>query len=261
MSHFYEWRLISWIVLSMAILMAARDVFAADPANLAGELARLRTEVEELASDVESSKSAMREQLRSYAAQKADLEMELAREELRLRQLREAKAKRIERMADDNQRNELLKPVIARSAGFIEKSMLAGLPFQKSERIEAVKRIEKKNREGLLRSADAVSRLWDRVEDELRLSRENGVYRQVIRLEGEDLLVDVARVGMVMIYFKTKDGRVGRAERLRDGWTYRQLYAKEEKEQIFALFDSFKKQIRSGFFLLPGAAKSTEEKR
>ncbi len=251
---------IATVVAFAGILILPPALHAADPSKLAAELARLRTEVEELASDVESRKDEMRGQLRSYAAQKADLEMELQREEMRLRQIREAKAKRIERMDDDSQRNELLKPVIERSAEVVATQILAGMPFQKEERQAAVNKIKRQNQDGLLRSADAVARLWDRVEDEFRMARENGLYRQVITLGDEEMLVDVARVGMVMLFFKTKDGQVGKAVKQGGKWAFVSLPAKEDKEQVLNLFDSFKKQIRSGFFLLPGSLSSSEGK-
>jgi len=233
---------------------------AADPTKLAEELARLRTEVEELASDVESKKDELRGQIRSYATQKADLEMELGREEMRLKQLREAKTKRIERMTDDSQRNELLKPVVERSAEAVKARILSGLPFQREERAQAVNKIKRQNQDGLLRSADAVARLWDRVEDEFRLARENGIYRQVVNIGDEEMLVDVARIGMVMLFYKTKDGRVGKAIRQGDKWRFAGLPQKEDRDQIFTLFDSFKKQIRTGFFLLPGSLSAEEER-
>jgi hypothetical protein len=245
-----KYGLIALVLLLCGIPTA---IYAANPTEFAAELARLRTEVEELSSDVESRKDELRGRLRSYVSQKTDLEMELAREEMRLKQLREAKAKRVERVADDTQRGELLRPVIERSVDALERSVASSLPFQKEERLAAMRKIHKQNHEGLLRSVDAVARLWDRVEDELRLSRENGLYRQVVALDGEELLVDVARIGMVMLYFKTKDGRVGKAVRQGDEWAFVRLTAKEDRDQVLQLFDSFKKQIRSGFFLLPGS--------
>ncbi|MFB6373638.1 MAG: DUF3450 family protein, partial [Bradymonadaceae bacterium] len=95
------------------------------------------------------------------------------------------------------------------------------------------------------------SRLWQFVEDELRLSRENGMYSQVIELGGEEVLADVARVGMVSLYFKTEDGRVGVAERTDEGWRWQTIRKEKQKRRIEKLFESFKKNIRVGYFELP----------
>ena len=63
----------------------------------------------------------------------------------------------------------------------------------------------------------------------------------------------MARVGMVMIFYKTKDGRVGKAEWKNDRWVWTPLHDPDDRKRVFTLFDSFKKQIRTGFFELPRA--------
>ncbi len=224
---------------------------ADDSTQFAARLAKLRREVEELSEQVENKKDELRGKLRSLAAQQSELEVERQREEMRLRQLREAKAKRIEQVDDDSKRDELFEPVVIRSADMLTAKIRTGLPFQPTERVADIEKIKKQRQDGLLKSADALTRLWDRVEDELRLSKENGLYRQVIEIDGAGMLVDVARIGMVMLFFKTKDGRVGHAYKKGDKWNYAFLVDREQQEQAIQLFDSFKKQIRAGFFLLP----------
>lgn len=242
-------------LLAAAVLggAALQGVNAQDASDLARALAKIRQEVEVLSSDVEAKRDDLKNQLRSLASQKQELEIDREREEMRLRQLRAAKAKRIEEMVDDSSRDELLEPVVMRSADIIENHIESGLPFKTDERVEEIKKIKRKRKEGLLKSADSVARLWDRVEDELRLSGENGIYRQVITIGNEEMLVDVARIGMVMIFYKTKDGQVGKAEKKNEKWEWTPLYDPEDRKRVYVLFDSFKKQIRTGFFVLPRA--------
>lgn len=232
-----------------------RSADGADGSALAEKLAALRTQVEELAADVEAKKDDMRGRLRSYAAQKAELELELQREEMRLAQLRQAKAKRVDKVDEDEKRAEVFKPVVADASRVVAEQVRRGLPFKTEERSEEIAKISKRLGDGLIKSEDAVARLWDRVEDEFRLSRENGIYRQVIELDGVETLADVARVGMVMLFFKTKDAKVGYARRDGDGdrWRYVVVQDEQAKGNIITLFESFKKQIRSGLFVLPGA--------
>jgi len=80
----------------------------------------------------------------------------------------------------------------------------------------------------------------------------------VVRVAGEELLVDVARVGMTMLYFRTKDGRFGRAIKGAQGWSYRLFERPEQREQVALLFDALKKRIRVGFFELPNALPPAE---
>ncbi len=248
------WRLPRVLLLAAALLVAGvTGANGADGSALAQKLAALRTKVEELAADVEAQKEDMRGQLRSYAAQKAELELELQREEMRLAQLRQAKARRVDKVDDDKERAEIIRPVVAESAQVINAEVREGLPFKTDERAKEIAKITKRLDEGLIKAEDAVARLWDRVEDEFRLSKENGVYRQVITLDGAQCLADVARVGMVMLFFETKDAKVGYARREGGSWRYVTVHDEDAKKNIARLFESFKKQIRAGLFVLPDA--------
>jgi len=236
----------------VACILTLQGTATADStAEMAAQIARLRTEVEELAAEVEAKKEDLRGQLRSYAAQKADVQMELQRAEMAIKQLREARSRRVAEIERDAEREVVLKPAVLAGIERIKQKVLAGLPFKRDERIADLDQLARQMDDGLLRPTDGVARLWDRIEDELRLARENGIYRQVIQLDGQELLVDVARLGMVAMYFKTKDGRVGRTVRSGGSWTYQTIATKQHKEQVLGLFDSFKKQIRVGFFVLP----------
>ena len=62
------------------------------------------------------------------------------------------------------------------------------------------------------------------------------------------------------MYFKLPDDTVGYVTKDAKGWFYKEAVSKKEQEQILSLFDSFKKQIRSGYFTLPNAIVMTETK-
>lgn len=240
-------------------VVAVSSAGAEDAEALAAALSKIRIETEALSQDVDSRREEMKNRLRQVAAQKAELEMELAREEMRLKQLRVEKAERVSEAADDTNRNALLEPVVMRSIDILKSVVATALPFKREERLEELDKIRQQRMDGLLSSADATARLWDRVEDELRLAGENGIYRQTVTVDGKEMLVDVARIGMVMLFYKTKDGRVGKAVRQGDSWTYAAIKDLEDKKKVEFLFDAFKKQIRTGFFELPEALRAAGE--
>ena len=60
-------------------------------------------------------------------------------------------------------------------------------------------------------------------------------------------------LGMVTMYYKTKDEEYGMVQKVGDHWEYTPVYDSQAKEEIIALFDSMKKQIRTGFFVIPNA--------
>jgi hypothetical protein len=223
--------------------------------NLATELARLRAEVEELSDRVETKKSEVKAKLQSFARQKSELEMQVRREEVRVAQLKKRHAERKAKVAARKKEAKLFEPVVEQGAELLIEAIRRGLPFKTRDRIDEVERVVEQMKQDLLTPAVAVARLWERVEDELRLARENGIYSQVIPFAGSEQLVDVARLGMVLMYFRTRDGRYGMVERNRkkDGWRYRLLADREKWQPVAALFDALKKQIRAGFFVLPNA--------
>ncbi|MEM1010181.1 MAG: DUF3450 family protein [Myxococcota bacterium] len=97
--------------------------------------------------------------------------------------------------------------------------------------------------------------MWQALEDELRLGRENGLYKQVVVLEGRSKRVEVARVGMVMLFVKTSGGQYGAAHCVKGKWHFL-LYTEAQRRarrQVAQLFDGFKKQIRTGYWSLPNA--------
>jgi hypothetical protein len=100
-------------------------------------------------------------------------------------------------------------------------------------------------------SQHAINRLWAFLEDEMRLARENAVYSQTIDLAGEQVLVEVAKLGTVLMYFKTRDDRYGQAVSQNNNWRFELLEDEQQSQAVATLFDSLIKQIRQGYFTLP----------
>ena len=85
----------------------------------------------------------------------------------------------------------------------LDATVTAGLPFRVEDRRDALRKIGASVKDGTLAPSRAATRVWAWIEDELRLTRENGLYRQVISVAGSEVLADVARLGMTMMYFRT----------------------------------------------------------
>ena len=99
----------------------------------------------------------------------------------------------------------------------------------------------------------AVNRLWAFYEDEFRLTRDNSLSAQTIQIGDERVLADVAKVGSMVLYFRTADGRVGRAMAAEGRWSFQPEANPVEQTRIRVLFDALGKQIRQGYFELPVA--------
>jgi hypothetical protein len=238
---------------TLVLLLLAPSARAQDAGKLAAELSRLRGEVETLSGELNVKKDDFKARMRSLASQKTELEMELQREVLRLKQLRESRARQKARVTRNEDRKQSLRPVLGEALDIVRAATREGLPFQIHDRLSDLDRLERQLKDGTLGTPTLLARLWGKVEDEFRLARENGLYRQVVPLGDAEVLAEVARVGMVMLFFTTRDGRVGRAVREGDTWSYRLYREDEDVQRVAALFDAFKKRIRVGFFELPAA--------
>ncbi len=234
-----------------ASLGAAR---AADPggAQLGPELAKLRGEVESLATSIEQVKDDRRVRMRGLADQISQTETELRREQLRQAELEKRVAELQGKIEARNASQSTLAPAVRAGVASLRAFVAATLPFRLDERLAAIDALDKKLADGLLGPAQGWARLWELVEGELRLVRESALDRQVIRLpSGEERLVPVIRLGMAALFYKAGAEDFGALVRDGASWRAEAVGGQASTVQLAALFDSFEKRVRSGFFELP----------
>lgn len=227
---------------------------------LADELVRLRGEVESLNSELNRAQEQHRNEMNSLAAQKGDLEATRRREDLRIQQLESDLAENRARAEQAGISGEALIPVAGEAIAALQRHIETALPFKREERLQALSDIRDQLESGALAPPRAINRLWGFYEDELRLTRENGLYSQVIPLDGERVLADVAKLGTVAMYFRTSDGRIGQVARAGGDWNFVTIEDSAGRKQVETLFDSLQKQIRSGYFTLPNASLRLESR-
>lgn len=245
--------------LSLSVLFS---LFAVAPAaaqddnldTLARELIELRGEVQSLNTELQDAKDQHRSRMSSLEQQRGELQAERNRVELKIRKLEENLAETREKAQQAGVGADELKPVVAAAIDARRRAIGEQIPFKVDERIAALEDIERQLKTDVLTPHKAANRLWSFYEDELGLASENGLYRQTIELDGRERLTDVARVGTVMMFFRTAEGRYGRAvSGGSDGWTYEYIADAEDADRVAGLFDAMEKQIRTGYFTLPNA--------
>lgn len=249
MPPIYLSRLAALTLLLLVPLKASSD----ETENLAKSLVELRGQVEMLSADLEFRKQELRDRIRAIAIQKADLEAQIQKEKLRVIQVEQAVSRQKEIVEQAGRRGEILKPMLLDAIDSVVSYIESALPFRTGERRSELESLASMLEDGTVTPQKAAVRLWTFLEDELRMTRESGLYRQTIRLDGTDVLSDVVRIGMVMLFFRTSDGVAGYAFRNDQGWEYRRYHDQESVDAVAALFSSFKKNIRVGYFQLPFA--------
>jgi len=240
----------SIIVVALVVLwsQAAR----AEPAeNLARELSRLRAETETLSERIGRELDDRRIRLRGLAEQQSVAEGERRREAQRRDELVARVASQKKNLAELSQRESALEPAVRDAIVVLEGAIAASLPYRLADRLATVETLGQSLTNKTAIPSQVFGRLWELAEDELRLGREVALDRQVVGLTDGERLVDVLRVGMVLLYFKTPDGRLGQAVQ-RDGkWIFDVFPNEAERERLTEVFGSFERRVTSGFFSLP----------
>lgn len=240
------------LFIGLIFLTPAPTAMGSSLENLAKALAKIRGEVETLQTQLDTEKEKHSSRMSALNSQLADLSVEERRQKISIEKLQHS----IEKMTADakkaEQSGENLKPVLLTILKDYKQYIQTGFPFKTEDRIKAIENLENNVVNQIIDPNKAINQAWSLIEDEIRLSKENGIYQQTISLSGEKMLVDIAKLGTVFLFFQTRDNRVGMAKRDTDnGWKFETVDNTDHIERITKLFDSLKKQIRQGYFELP----------
>ena len=211
----------------------------------------LRAKVELLNEEYKNKKEEAQNEIRSLALQKTELENNIRSEKLRAKQFQDKLKSLRSSLKDESVESQALLPVVNKSLDYLLSYVSSSLPFKKDERIGALKSLRSQIQKKEISAVKASQRLWSLVEDEKRLAKETSLHKQTIELSGTRRLAEVAKVGMLFLYFKTDDEVYGMAKKVNDQWTFIPFRSEEKKKQTLVFMDSLKKQIRQGFFDLP----------
>lgn len=244
------------VVLFIALwVVSVIPVNASSLENMAKSLAKIRGEVETLQTQLDIEKEKHANQITALSSQLADLSVEERRQKTTIEKLEQTleQLSQVSRQAE--QSGEQLKPILLKIIAHYKHYVLNGLPFRIEDRIKAIEILEDNITKDLVDPNKAVNQAWALIEDEIRLSKENGLYQQTISLGGEKILADVAKIGTIFLFFQTRDNRAGMARRADNGWKFETVSSGGDTERIARLFDALKKQIRQGYFELPNPLK------
>ncbi|HPS29619.1 MAG TPA: DUF3450 family protein [bacterium] len=238
----------------MILLVIPVPLYPSDSTEqLAKELIRLRSEVEAKNSEVENKKQEMKARMKTISLQKTELEASIQREQLRVKQLEQTLNRKKTSIATADFDSTALKKPVDDAIIALKALIITQIPFKTAERIKELDELKTGMDSGQISPYSAVARLWSFVEDEFRLTRENGIFRQTIKIDGKEKLADVARIGTVMMFYKTSDGAAGSVKKTDSSFEYVPFTGKVQTEQVLILFDQLKKQIRTGYFEIPNA--------
>ncbi|MGV6850650.1 MAG: DUF3450 family protein, partial [bacterium] len=204
-SFIYESTIVFKKTIFIYLIMAGPAMSSESSLQLSEQLIALRAEVDQLQTQLDTDRQEHKATMASLATQAGDLENQANRQKVLLSQLKDKLKKTQTLSAQTITDSETLEPLLQDVISQIVQSIKSGLPFKKEQRIAAIKEISQQIAEKKLDTYRATSRISSIIEDELRLTHDNGIYSQTIPLNGDNLLVDVAKIGMYTLYFRTKD--------------------------------------------------------
>lgn len=251
--------LVCAVLTGTTLLMSPMATGQEASESLANRLVQMRGQVDELQTELALSRDEHKNRMAFLTAQLTELEASRDREALRLQQLETELEKMRVDVAAAGDSSTVLEPVLMDQLSRLREEVSRGFPFKRGERLAELEEIETQLSGGVMTAQRAFNRLWAFVEDEIRISRENAIYSQSIALDGENVLVDIAKLGNAMMYFRTRDLKYGRAVESADGWRFELLTDPADQERTARLFDSLRKQIRQGYFELPNALPRSME--
>jgi TolA-binding protein len=221
-----------------------------DTEEIVNNLIALRGQVEDLQAEMQILKAEHTQSMTYLNTRKTELEANIDRKQLQIKQSQAEIVELQEKIKSLGLDSEQMIPDVLQLANNIEQAITTGIPFKPTERKSVIEDIVRDLQGRKITSQHAINRLWAFLEDEMRLARENAIYSQTIELNGEQMLVDVAKLGTVLMYFKTRDDKYGQAVN-NNGWQFKLFDDEKDSQAVANLFDSLKKQIRQGYFNLP----------
>ena len=221
----------------LVLLWLVGQTCLAGAVSLPEKLSAARAEVDALAERLKNQRRATRDGLSALRSERAELQRQVRLEEIRRDTLSQMRAERTKRVDDQEGRIlTLLKPIQA-SLASAKAYVSATLPFKQEERMRRLKRIEADLAVTHPDPARALTRVWRFIEEEEALAREIGLSQQAITLKGKRLLVDVARIGMALMYFRLPGGDVGWVRRTKDAWAFALIDNQGARETVLQVFD------------------------
>lgn len=219
--------------------------------NLSEKLVKLRGEVSDLSNELQQMRDEHKLEMRGLITQKNTISENIKQEDIAFIRLKDDLITNKMLIKDIGADKETIKASLLIETEKLKTYVSTGLPFKIADRLKSIESYEVNLESGVLSSHKAANTLWSMIEDELKLARDNGIYRQSILIEEKEYLAHVAKIGMVLMYFKISDDGYGLFKKTANGWTAVLTEDTADIEQIKNLFNSLEKQIRVGYFELP----------
>jgi hypothetical protein len=214
----------------------------------------LRQKVEQLAAQVETVQKEQQSLLDVYLQRRQEVQALILREKFRGDQLKAQKV----RLGEALKKNRLdaagapkapdwYPPMLAR----LELAVARGLPL--GEALNEADKIRGTLASGKTTVEMALIQTWFLLESNLKKRTTTEFMLTPVRLNDEGQPAEVVRLGDLLAYVRTADGKYGMLTRQAEAkWKLQEFTDKGEREQIEKLLAQFKTNQKTGLYQLPG---------
>ncbi len=241
------------LAILLMLMAAMHSVEAQEEENymkLSEKLIALRGQVNDLSSELQQSREEHKVEMRGLLSQKNAAEANIKLESDAIAALQDDLLNNKKLIREVGADKDSIKEVLLIEAERLRTYVTSGIPFKVEDRLRSIEKYKNNLNADVLSSHKAANTLWSMIEDELKLTRSNGMYRQSIQLDGKEHLSHVVKLGMVMMYFRVGDD-YGVFRKNGKSWIAESRQDSKSVEQIENLFAAVEKQIHVGYFELP----------
>jgi len=239
------------VVLSLSLLTSS--LYAKSNENMINTIMKLRADVESIYSQIDENKEGYKSEIKSLMMQKADNEAQINRKETSLQLLNSQIDTVKSKLDKESNATTSLKPMLDEAITTLKTLIIEGIPFKKELRMADIEKIEADLKAKTITQEKALALIWASYDDALRLTKEIGMFKQQITVDGEEKMAKIAKLGSIMMFFSTPDDKVGFVVKKDKKYSYEVVTDEEKVMQIVTLFDALQKHIRTGYFTLPNA--------
>lgn len=252
---------LQFIYFFLGLSLVAARAFGQDEMSLDShvkKLIQLRSEVEAKASQFDSSQKSRMREIEQLEQRRMELEQALSKERLRA-EIADAKKIGLKDWLKFDQKTPQAQDsaVVETWVSQLEAWIQNGLPYKKTDRLREIEKIREKMKEGEAPEV-LVQDLWLVTEKEIKLTQTNRFEVTTVQLE-QEASAQVARIGLMQLYFKTSQGQVGLAEKLDQKWILALKTEESEVKAIEKVIAKLKAEKGSTYLELPGLHQEVQK--
>jgi len=241
------------VSLMLWTIMLVSSLNAQNTKDIVNSIMQLRGDVESLYTGIKENELRYKTKMKSLSMQATDLEAQINRQSTSLKLAKSELDKIKVKIKKAAPTNDKIKPMVIEALNLLTQSIKDGIPFMVEDRVKSLEKITADLNEGIITSEKALALTWASYDDTIRITKEIGLFKQKIDIDGKLVLAKIAKIGSVMMFFSTPNNEVGYVVKENNTYSYKQITDPKDIKKIVSLFDALQKQIKTGYFELPNA--------